>query len=94
MGRGAQEPWRYVGNLMLIYYRFITLLGTAPEPNFISNIFYLTVAMSHYGYLRTIQTFNDLSKHIEDIQRHHDMLNGDGSWMTVHGFMVILPKIF
>ncbi|KAF4617286.1 hypothetical protein D9613_006110 [Agrocybe pediades] len=55
---------------------------SAPEPNFISNIFYLTVAMSHYGYLRTIQTFSDLSKHLDDIQRHHDMLNGDGSWMT------------
>lgn len=39
--------------------------------------------MSHYGYLRTIQTHNDLQKHIEDIQRHLDMLNGDGSWMGV-----------
>ncbi|KDR82849.1 hypothetical protein GALMADRAFT_238456 [Galerina marginata CBS 339.88] len=54
----------------------------APAPNFISNIFYLTVAMSHYGYLRTIQSYNDLGKHVDDLQRHLDMLNGDGSWMT------------
>ncbi|KAF9464224.1 ubiquitin elongating factor core-domain-containing protein [Collybia nuda] len=53
----------------------------APPSNFISDIFYLTIAMSHYGYLRTIQTHNSLQKHLDDIQRHLDMLNGDGSWM-------------
>ncbi|KAJ7288279.1 ubiquitin conjugation factor E4 [Mycena rebaudengoi] len=53
----------------------------APAPNFVSNIFYLAVAMSHYGILRTINTYSDLAKHIDDMQRHMDMLNGDGSWM-------------
>ncbi|KAJ7761518.1 ubiquitin conjugation factor E4 [Mycena maculata] len=53
----------------------------APAPNFVSNIFYIAVAMSHYGILRTISTFLDLAKHIEDMQRHLDMLQGDGSWM-------------
>ncbi|ESK87147.1 ubiquitin fusion degradation protein [Moniliophthora roreri MCA 2997] len=51
-------------------------------PNFISDIFYLTVAMSHYGYQKTIQTFMDLGKHMDDIERHLDFLQGDGSWMT------------
>ncbi|TFK61391.1 hypothetical protein BDN72DRAFT_828292 [Pluteus cervinus] len=51
------------------------------NPNFISHIFFLTIAMAHYGYLRTIQSYNALGKHIEDIQRHLDFLNGDGSWM-------------
>ncbi|KAJ7044177.1 ubiquitin conjugation factor E4 [Mycena alexandri] len=54
---------------------------TATPPNFVSNIFYLAVAMSHYGILRTISTYSDLAKHTEDMQRHLDMLNGDGSWM-------------
>ncbi|KAJ6585038.1 ubiquitin elongating factor core-domain-containing protein [Mycena capillaripes] len=53
----------------------------APPPNFVSNIFYLAVAMSHYGILRTISTYSDLAKHLEDMQRHLDMLQGDGSWM-------------
>jgi len=57
--------------------------STAPAPNFISNIFYLTIAMSHYGYLRTIQSYNDLGKRVDELQRHLDMLNGDGSWMGV-----------
>jgi ubiquitin conjugation factor E4 B len=39
--------------------------------------------MSHYGYLRTIQTYNDLAKHLDDLQRHLDLLNGDNSWMGV-----------
>ncbi|KAF7365176.1 U-box domain-containing protein [Mycena venus] len=54
---------------------------SAPAPNFVSNIFYLAVAMSHYGILRTISTYSDLAKHIDDMQRHLDMLQGDGSWM-------------
>lgn len=53
----------------------------APPPNFISNIFFISIAMSHYGYLKTIQTYNGLAKHVEDIQRHLEMLNSDGSWM-------------
>ncbi|KAF8139503.1 ubiquitin elongating factor core-domain-containing protein [Mycena galopus ATCC 62051] len=53
----------------------------APPPNFVSNIFYLAVAMSHYGILRTISTYSDLAKHLDDMQRHLDMLQGDGSWM-------------
>ena len=50
--------------------------------------------MSHYGYLRTIQTYSDLQKHVEDIQRHLDYLVGDQSWMGVrctsllHGILV------
>ena len=39
--------------------------------------------MSHYGYLRTIQTYKDLQKHVDDLQRHLDTLNGDESWMGV-----------
>ena len=39
--------------------------------------------MSHHGYLQTIQNYNNLAKHIDDLQRHLDMLNGDGSWMGV-----------
>ncbi|KAJ4482100.1 ubiquitin conjugation factor E4 [Lentinula aciculospora] len=50
-------------------------------PNFVSDIFYLTVAMSHYGYQKTISSYNELDKHMEDIERHLSFLNGDGSWM-------------
>ncbi|KAK0221612.1 ubiquitin elongating factor core-domain-containing protein [Armillaria fumosa] len=53
----------------------------APPPNFISDIFYLAIAMSHYGYQRTIQSYTGLGKSIEDMERHLDYLNGDGSWM-------------
>jgi len=39
--------------------------------------------MSHYGYLKTIQKYNDLAKNTDELQRHLDFLNGDGSWMGV-----------
>ncbi|EIW81074.1 hypothetical protein CONPUDRAFT_55967 [Coniophora puteana RWD-64-598 SS2] len=52
----------------------------ASAPNFISEIFYLSIALSHYGYLRTIQTYEDFAKHLDDLQRHMEYLEGDGSW--------------
>ncbi|KAG1809022.1 ubiquitin elongating factor core-domain-containing protein [Suillus variegatus] len=53
----------------------------AATPNFISDIFYLCNALGHYGYIRTIQVYEDLGKTLDDYQRHHDMVTGDGSWM-------------
>lgn len=70
-------------------YRFsasLSISNVAPAPNFISDIFYLTIAMGHYGYQRTIHSFGELAKHIDDIQRHLDYLNGDGSWMGVNPY--------
>ncbi|KAJ6508731.1 ubiquitin elongating factor core-domain-containing protein [Mycena sanguinolenta] len=57
---------------------------TAPTPNFVSNIFYLAVAMSHYGILRTISAYNDLAKHLDDMQRHLDMLQGMATPVQTH----------
>lgn len=67
----------------LDYYAQPNPTRTAPAPNFISNIFFLTVAMSHYGYLKTVQTYGDLGKQIEEVERHLEFLNGDGSWRGV-----------
>ncbi|RXW24458.1 hypothetical protein EST38_g1393 [Candolleomyces aberdarensis] len=50
-------------------------------PNFISNIFFLTIAMAHYGYLKTIDTYNNTHKQMDDVRRHLEYLQGDGSWM-------------
>ncbi|KAL6304363.1 ubiquitin conjugation factor E4 [Sparassis latifolia] len=52
----------------------------AIPPNFISDIFYLTLAMNHYGYQKTVSTFDDLAKQYDEINRHLEMLEGDGSW--------------
>ncbi|KAH8114701.1 ubiquitin elongating factor core-domain-containing protein [Phellopilus nigrolimitatus] len=46
-----------------------------PATNFISDIFYLTSAMNHYGLNRTLQTFDDLHKQADEVQRHLDFLN-------------------
>ena len=52
------------------------------EPtNFISDVFFLTIAMAHYGYLKTIDTYNNTHKQMDEIKRHLQMLQGDGSWM-------------
>ncbi|KAJ2929747.1 hypothetical protein H1R20_g7337, partial [Candolleomyces eurysporus] len=50
-------------------------------PKFVSNIFFLTIAMAHYGYLKTIDTFNNTHKEMDDVRRHLEYLQGDGSWM-------------
>lgn len=50
-------------------------------PNFISNIFFLTIAMAHYGFLKTIDTYNSTHKQLDDIKRQLEYFQGDGSWM-------------
>ncbi|KAI0927144.1 hypothetical protein AcW1_007520 [Taiwanofungus camphoratus] len=55
-------------------------VSEAAPPNFISDIYYLTLALNHYGYQKTISTFEDLSRQHDEMQRHLDMLTGDGSW--------------
>ncbi|KAI0004607.1 ubiquitin elongating factor core-domain-containing protein [Russula compacta] len=54
--------------------------GVSP-PNFISDIFYLALATGHYGLQKTIQTFEDLSKEHDEVQRHLDNLTADNTWM-------------
>ena len=49
-------------------------LNNHSAPNFITEIFYLTSAVNHYGLNRTIQSFDDLYKQTEEIQRHIDYL--------------------
>lgn len=52
-------------------------------PTFISEIFYLTVAINHYGLIRTIQEHDDLGKELDQIQRHLDIINADTTWQGV-----------
>lgn len=70
----------------------ITLTASAATPNFISDIFYLCNALGHYGYIRTIQVYEDLGKTLDDYQRHHDMVTGDGSWMGVRVFSLMITS--
>ena len=60
---------------MLIYETEWTTTLTGPAPNFISDIFYLTSAMNHYGLNRSLQTFDDLHKATDDFQRRLDFFN-------------------
>ncbi|THH28275.1 hypothetical protein EUX98_g5915 [Antrodiella citrinella] len=53
--------------------------NSAP-PNFITEIFYLTLAMNHFGYQKTISSFEELVKQADDMARHREELEGDGSW--------------
>ncbi|KAK7677760.1 hypothetical protein QCA50_019312 [Cerrena zonata] len=52
----------------------------AAAQNFISDIFYLTLAMNHRGYMKTISNYEDLQKESSELHRHVEMLEGDGSW--------------
>ncbi|EMD39878.1 hypothetical protein CERSUDRAFT_63413 [Gelatoporia subvermispora B] len=54
--------------------------SNATAPNFISDIYYLTLAMNHYGYQKTVDSFEDLAKQYDEMSRHLEMLQGDGSW--------------
>lgn len=55
----------------------------AAAPNFISDIFFLTVAAGHYGVQQTFNRFEEALKQYHEMKEHLQMLQGDGSWMGV-----------
>lgn len=90
MGQSQQEPGRFVESLTL-GTRTDLELYIAPAPNFISHIFYLNIAMAHYGYLKTVESYLSLSRHVEDTQRMIDSLEQDRSWVGVRSIS-LRPK--
>ncbi|KZS93697.1 hypothetical protein SISNIDRAFT_485310 [Sistotremastrum niveocremeum HHB9708] len=48
--------------------------------NFITEIFYLTATINHYGLMRTIQSAQDLHKAIDERQNVIDWYEGDPTW--------------
>src|ERR1700760_4861029 len=56
--------------------RHLLMEDLAPAPNFISEIFFLTIATTHLGYIKTISAYNTGGKILEHIQRVIDRLQG------------------
>ncbi|CAG8568426.1 6693_t:CDS:10 [Paraglomus occultum] len=53
----------------------------AQAPNFISEIFFLNIAMHHYGLLRTFANYNNFIKDLSDIQKQIERLKeGRPQW--------------
>lgn len=52
-------------------------------PNFISEIFYLSLAVNHTGQQKIVNNFEELARQYEDIRRHLEVLQGDQSWQGV-----------
>lgn len=74
-----------VGNFLLPLFECYRPYPDDPPPNFISDIFYLTLAIGHYGLQKTIRTFEDLSKEHDEVRRHLDNITADNTWMGVSG---------
>ncbi|PIL22469.1 hypothetical protein GSI_15157 [Ganoderma sinense ZZ0214-1] len=49
-------------------------------PNFISDIFYLTLAANHIGQMKLVNNVEDLNRQYDDIRRHLEVLQSDQSW--------------
>ena len=62
-------------------------MGTLAPPNFLSDIFYITLAMNHIGMQKTIGTFDENLRHYDELERHLETVNGDGAWRNVSGFV-------
>ncbi|KAH9922853.1 ubiquitin elongating factor core-domain-containing protein [Epithele typhae] len=50
-------------------------------PNFISDIFYLTLAVNHIGQQKLTNNVEELMKQYDDIRRNLEILQEDQSWM-------------
>lgn len=63
--------------------RYVSSSFIGPPPKFLSEIFYLTLAMNHYGLQKTISSLDELARDHSDLTRHVEQLQGDGSWQAV-----------
>lgn len=81
MGGDKQRRWCRVLFLRLFLFHSLCISGS--EPNFISNIFYLATAMSHYGYFKTVQKYSYIRNSVRDFLRRVDFAIGDGSSLGV-----------
>ncbi|EIM85743.1 uncharacterized protein STEHIDRAFT_59114 [Stereum hirsutum FP-91666 SS1] len=52
----------------------------APPPNFISDVYFLTLAMFHYGFLKTVDTFEEYAKDLDDTKKRLEQAEGDTTW--------------
>ena len=57
--------------------------STTAPPNFISEIFYLTLAANHIGQQKIVNNMEELARQYEDIRRHLDAIQNDQSWRGV-----------
>ena len=48
--------------------------------------------MNHIGYQKTIGTFDDTLRHYDELERHLEMLNGDGAWRSVSDVVIDLDS--
>jgi len=55
----------------------------ASAPNFISEIFFLCIGMGHCGYFKTINSYTDASRHVEESGRHIDLVEQERTWVGV-----------
>lgn len=53
---------------------------SGPAPNFISDVFFLTAAMGHYGMQQTINRFEDSLKHYDELRTNIERAEADDSW--------------
>ncbi|GLB45696.1 putative ubiquitin elongating factor core [Lyophyllum shimeji] len=65
----------------------------APAPNFVSHVFYIAIGMNHYGYLKTLLDYRNMSRKLGDLQRYLDITQGDGSWIGTPSQSLVQGRI-
>ncbi|KAI0699306.1 ubiquitin elongating factor core-domain-containing protein [Cerioporus squamosus] len=68
--------------------------ATTAPPNFISEIFYLTLAANHLGQQKIVNNLEELGRQYDDIRRHLEVLQSDQSWSTLTPLQAEQDKIY
>ncbi|EXX53635.1 hypothetical protein RhiirA5_349834 [Rhizophagus irregularis] len=56
---------------------YSSAVNEAASPNFISEIFFITLAMHHYGPLQCYNKYNNLNRDLAELQKQYDRLKAD-----------------
>ncbi len=68
-----------------------TAFLSAAPPNFISDVFYLTLAANHIGQMKLVNNVEDLNRQYDDVRRHLEVLQSDQSWRGVRFSILSQP---
>lgn len=64
----------------------------APPPNFISDVYFLTLALFHYGFLKTVDTFEDYAKELDDVKKRLEHVEADNTWQGVSWVLLLFAS--
>src|SRR3954451_21774458 len=69
--------WFYNRLSLILFWILLKIILHTASPNFISEVFTITLAMQHYGPLQCYDNYNNLNRDLVELQKQYDKMRAD-----------------